>query len=115
MGAKIFAVITVAAITSFIWFNTVKLNEKIDDIICEVKDAEGYDAVLRTKEKYEKYERFISISVSHNDLMNIEDLFAQYEQESLEDSEQRYVTKNRLISALCHLRRLSAINIDSII
>lgn len=115
MGAKIFAIITVAAITSFIWFNTAKLNEKIDDIICEVKDAEGYDAVLSTKEKYERYERFISISVSHNDLMNIEDLFAQYEQESLEDNEQRYVTKNRLISALCHLRRLSTINIDSII
>lgn len=115
MGAKIFAAVTVVTILTFIIYNTVLMNEKIDEIIHGVEAAESYAEIKEVKERFTKYERFISISVSHEDLMSIEDLFAEYEVQMRLISEEREITKNRLISALGHLRRLSAVNIDSII
>ena len=115
MGAKIFAGITMILILTFIIFNTFMMNNRIDEVIDGVERAKSYEEISAVKEKYTEYERFISISVSHEDLMNIEDLFAEYEVEMMIESEDREITKNRLKSALGHLRRLSAVNIDSII
>ncbi len=115
MGAKIFAIITLVMILTSVTLNTKILNERIDEILGDVENHSHYDDVLATKDKYLKYQRFISISVSHKDLMNIEDLFSEYEAEVRLENENKNITKSRLISALKHLKRLSAINIDSII
>lgn len=115
MGAKIFAIATFLAILAFITFNTLAISNRIDEITQAVEASETYDEVIEAKKLYARHEKFISISVSHEDLMSIEDLFAEYEAEAKYEDDNMEITKNRLISALEHLRRLSSVNINSII
>ena len=71
---------------------------------------------LQIREEFGQRKSYISISVNHEDLSNIETIFAemigQLEVGSADDAR---VAKSRLIDALGHLRRLSGVNIDTII
>ena len=115
MGAKIFAVVALAVILVFVGVNTYIVNARIGNIIDEVEASGSYEDAARVREKFMRCERYISITVSHDDLTNIEDLFSEYEAELREDSDDAEITKSRLINALSHLRRLSGINIDSVV
>ena len=115
MGAKIFAVITVISIVMLCIFNTAAVNRRIDEIVAEVEASENGDSSRAAREKYQKYERLISITVSHEDLMLIGDLFAQYESEAAEGSPDAKITKSRLLGAFEHLRRLCNLNVDSVL
>lgn len=115
MGAKIFAVVTLVVIICLACADGAMVTGRIDEIRDDIEAAEDPGEVEAIREKYRRYERLISISVSHEDLMAVEDLMAQYECEIRMGEEGAQVTKSRLISAIAHLKRLSTINIDSII
>ncbi len=115
MGAKIFAVAGLVAILAFVGINTYIVNTRIEEIIEDVRDCQDYQDAAAVRKKFMGYERYINITVSHEDLTVIEDLFSEYEADLLYGSEDAEITKSRLVNALMHLRRLSGINIDSIV
>ena len=121
MKATIFATIALVAVVGCVTANAIALHQKIGEAIEDVTrlDTEDDDALLeaiRIKEKFAEAERFISLTVNHEDLTNIEVGYSElvgYLSEGM--TEEAGVTKSRLLDALTHLRRLSGVNIDSII
>lgn len=85
----------------------------------EINEKNLESAKLEVEKIYEKYqssESFVSLTVNHDDLTHIEDNFAELIGNlSVSDIDSAKVTKNRLLCSLEHLRRLSGINLDSII
>lgn len=123
MKTKILAVVIFAVTVTAVFVNTYFLDKVIKETYTAVESLEisGNDeqATAEAMEIYEGYKRretYISLSVSHSDLTNIDETFAemigQLRVGATEDAE---VTKSRLINVLGHLRRLSGVNIDSII
>ena len=115
MGAKIFAVLTVISIVAVCFFNTKAVNKRIDELTSDIEASESQDDARAIREKYQRYERLISITVSHEDLMTIEDLLAEYESAMEIDPEGAKITKSRLLGAFEHLRRLCNLNVDSVL
>lgn len=115
MKSKIFAVVGLLAIITFIIINDTTVSSRIDEITADIEKCESYEDARVAREKFMRYERYISITVSHGDLTNIEDLLSEYEAQMRDGSDDADITKSRLINALSHLRRLSGINIDSIV
>lgn len=121
MKQKIVAVILMILVIAFVTVNTIvlhtQINKTIDDISGLLLDLEG--AEEKAKEIYSDYmkkEKYMSITVSHDDLTSIEDCFVEMIGFlSVGDVQNATVTKSRLISCLEHLRRLSGFNIDAII
>ena len=65
---------------------------------------------------FQSAEKFISITVSHEDLTNIEEGFAEMIGAArANDEETLIITKSRLIHSLEHLKRLLSINLDGVI
>lgn len=124
MKAKIFAVILMAIILVSVSVNTFVIDKQISNLAKEVEAIEinegdtesAYDKSIKVLEGYKKNETYISLSVNHDDLTNIEDTFSEMLGNlSIGDAGGAEVAKNRLLCALMHLRRLSGINIDAII
>ena len=123
MNEKIFSVILLIAVVFSVFFNTKILTDKIDKIIEETEslnlDDEINIATENAKKIYEKYksaETFMSLTVSHDDLTNIEDCFVEMIASlDVSDVDGAKIAKSRLINSLEHLRRLCGFNIDSII
>ena len=96
-----------------------KLTEKFADRIQETdtEDLEtASESLKRAREDFKKAEQFISITVSHDDLTNIEESFADIIGAAEAGMKVDVITiKSRLEDALRHLGRLSSINFDSII
>lgn len=104
----------VAANGFYLNYITGELYERAEEI-----DPFADGAVARAEELYsfyEKHQKFISITVSHEDLMSIDDEFCTLIAEIVVgDTEGAEITKSRLCGSLRHLKRLSGLNIDSII
>ena len=121
MKTKIFAVSTIIIIIVFVSINNYFLKNEITRIMQGVEsldtDAENAsESALRLQKEFRRSENYISITVSHDDLTNIEDGFAELVGcLTVGDLESAWVVKSRLINSLEHLRRLSGINFDSII
>lgn len=115
MGAKIFSIIALVAILAFIIINTAIVGRAIEETIDEVEACNSYEDAAEARQNFMKYERYINITVSHEDLTSIEDLFSEYEAQMLAQNDDAKITKSRLINALTHLGRLSGVNIDSIL
>lgn len=121
MKQKILAFCLLLAIISFVIANTIilqkttdKMMDKIDQIT--VTDRLAHEQLNKAEKYFKKAERYISLTVSHDDLTNIEDCFAELSGYlSVGDVNGAEVTKCRLISFLSHLRRLIGFNIDAII
>ena len=65
---------------------------------------------------YEKHQRLISITVSHDDLRDIDNEMCELVGAlRVNDADGAEITKSRLCGSLRHLKRLSGLNIDSII
>ncbi len=115
--------VTVLIILAFLIFaNSLYIGKITDGIIDKVEaidtsDPEG--AVAELEELFSDYRRaakIISISVSHDDLTNIEENFADVIGAARAgDSDGLTTVKSRLIDSLGHLRRLSGISLESII
>jgi hypothetical protein len=104
--------------------NTYVIDKKILYFYNELNELKIIDgnieaATLKISKLFEKYrseESYVSLTVNHDDLTNIEDIFAELIGNlSVNDIDGARVTKNRLLRSLEHLRRLSGINLDSVI
>lgn len=121
MKDKIIAIILFVLVVGFVVLNTVILNEQIDTIYqgvsaLDVEDKDATDKAEALFSDFCKKEKYISITVSHDDLTNIEDCFVEMIGHlSINNTEDAKVTKDRLTSFLEHLRRLSGFTIDAII
>ena len=123
MKDKILACIIMVILILGIIINTVLITKGIDKTISSVEDlnilSESYTMLSDAEKVYgsfKKKESFISLTVNHSDLTNIEGLFSEMiGYISVGNTKDAEVTKNRLIDSLEHLRRLSGFNIDSII
>ena len=115
--AAILLIITLLTVV----INSIVLKGIIDEITDEVVKAEEEDAELALKEyseifeKYKKKSSYISLTVNHEDLTDIENSFAEIIGAARGGDIVGVITiKSRLVSALTHLGRLTGINLDSI-
>lgn len=99
--------------------NTLLLGQLITDTRREVvmltpqDSAATVDAVYR---RFQQKERLISLTVSHEDLMSAEAAFAELRGAAEARDEKNFlIIKSRLCDVLSHLRRLSGINLDTIL
>ena len=124
MKEKIIAICLFALVITFVVINTIILDiqiEKMCDAVEAINISENSleDAEYALREIFEEYKRrevFISLTVNHEDLTNIEESFDEIiGYLSVRDADGARVTKNRLVGSLRHLRRLSGLNIDAII
>ena len=121
MKAYIFATIIFSALLTGVIANSVfvgrtaeRLKSEIANLNCT--DIESVKSEFeRIHSDYKKHERFISLTVSHDDLTNIDESFSDISGAIEAKDESLLLTaKSRLEDALSHLRRLSGINPDSI-
>lgn len=121
MKEKILAVVLLVSIIGFSIANMLMLEKQVSRTIDEVDrmsfdDKNAEEKANKIYDDYLKRQKYMSITVSHDDLTNIEDCFVEMiAYLSVADIENAKVTKSRLISYLEHLRRLSGLNIDAII
>lgn len=124
MKIKVFAVVLISLIFTAVILNTVMLtktingfSERISALDISQSDISGAEAdARRAYEEFKKRETFMSLTVNHNDLTAIEELFSEMiGYLSIQDADGASVAKSRLIDALSHLRRLSGVNIDSVV
>lgn len=121
MKEKILAVILFLCVSSFVIVNTIVLNKQINKIKCDLysinpENDDSKEIVENLFNEFTKKERFISLTVSHDDLTNIEDDFVEMiGYLSVKNHNDAKVTKSRLVHSLEHLRRLSSFSIDAII
>ena len=124
MKIKIFAVALISAIIGAVILNTLFLTKTINDFSekvtrLEISDTDIKGAEMNARETYSQFkdrETFMSLTVNHNDLTAIEELFSEMiGYLSIGDGDGARVAKSRLIDALSHLRRLSGVNIDSVV
>ena len=102
--------------------NSVYISKITENFADKIQDTNTEDlkvAAERLKgvrEEFKKAEKFISITVSHDDLTNIEEGFADIIGAAEAGMRVDVITiKSRLEDALRHLGRLSSINFDSVI
>ena len=107
-------VILLVIINSIIVSNSIDaIIEKLKNIPDSVSEKEQYKEVF---DDYIKIQHLFEITVSHDDLTNIESEFYEIMGAvNAEDSESLKIAKSRLIGALTHLKRLCGINADSIL
>ena len=113
-----FAYITLAAVIIFVSLNTFILSKKIDELTLQVDRINGTESATDIEAIYDhfgEWETYFSLTVSHNDLTNTEEIFSEMIGcAKISDSGGIIVTKSRLCDALKHLRRLVGFNIDTI-
>lgn len=107
------------AVTLAVFLNSFFVRRCIDTTVAELEalgdgaDASDYNELL---DRYMKRQSFLALTVNHDDLMNIEDIFFELIGScEAGDDDGVKVSKSRLLGALSHLRRLSGINFDSIL
>ncbi len=122
MKGLIFALTVLFLVLALTVTNSLILRSMIDDTIDSVEKIEIDNAETAKKsfekcyEHFERRERFISLTVSHSDLTDIDECFSEIiGAGNAFDIDNMIRTKNRLINSLEHLRRLSGLNIDSIL
>ena len=119
MKSVIGAYIIVIILILFVILNSVIVSYNIKEVIKMLENvqdtSESGEKYIEIYEDYERRQKYISLTVNHNDLSAIETEFAEI-LGSVEacDYENLTIAKSRLIGALKHLKRLSGINIDSI-
>lgn len=121
MRVKIFAAAVLTVTLGLVAVNTVMLVRGVEDFyeeICEL-DVYGDDALDEARDTYENFGRwaaFVNMTVSHDDLTNIESAFAEMiGMLEVGDRDGAAVAKSRLKDSFRHLRRLVGINFDSVI
>ena len=119
MKSVIFSFIALIAIFTTITMNCFFISRSVDDITNRLEAApthtDTYSVYYEIFEDYIKRQRFIGLTVSHEDLTNIEcEFYEILGAIEAEDEESLIIAKSRLIGALSHLKRLSGINADSI-
>lgn len=121
MRAFVVAVIILFVLIIAVGINDVVLNRIIGDMYYSVSTVDlskgdGADEFFGIYSQYKVYERYISATVNHGDLTNIENDFHEILGcLKVGDTDGAIIAKSRLEGSFCHLRRLLSPNIDSII
>ncbi len=120
MKTVIVSYIILGVVILLVVINSIVISNSIDTILEKLRGIPGASSAKeeyqRAFDDYMAAQRFFGITVSHDDLTNIEGEF--YEiigAAEAGDDESLIIAKNRLIGALTHLRRLCGINADSIL
>lgn len=119
MKAAIISIAVLTVILTAVILNSIFVSKTMNEIAQKLKntpsDTESYADYSEIYDEYMKKQRFISLTVSHDDLTNIESEFNEILGSiEADDKENLIIAKSRLIGSLSHLKRLSGINADSI-
>ena len=114
-----FAYIIFSLLCLAVILNSIAVGKIIDGINREISESQINETVeseyTAIYEKYKTRKLYISLSVDHDDLSNIEDAFTEIIGAAKANDETALLTaKSRLTYYLGHVKRLSGINIDSI-
>ncbi len=105
-------IIFVIANSFILSFNINKVIEKLEDTPNSPNEAQTYIDIY---DDYMRRQKYISLTVNHDDLSTIEtSFFEMLGAIEANDEESLIIAKSRLLGALSHLKRLSGINMDSI-
>lgn len=121
MKEKILSVVLLVIIIAFVTVNTIILSKQIDEIIEKVEglDTSENNANENAEQIYENFmkkQKYMSLTVSHDDMTSIEGCFVEMiGYLAIGDHQNAEVVKYRLKNSLEHLRRLSGFNLDAII
>ena len=124
MKAVIIAYVIIFAVISLVILNSFLVSYNINEVIrllssedTAKEEAEELFAVYdKIYTDYQRRQKFLSISVNHNDLTAIENEFEEILGSAMAgETKNIVIAKSRLLGSLEHLRRLSGINIDSIL
>ncbi|MBP3308663.1 MAG: hypothetical protein J6L90_04390 [Clostridia bacterium] len=120
MKAFIIALITALLVILAVVLNSVFLDISLSVLIDECEAIpEAPEEIERWEALYEsfcRWQRFIALTVSHEDMSNIESDFAEILASArIGDKDTLIIAKSRLVMTLTHLRRLSGVNPDSIL
>ncbi len=119
MKSIVLAVISLSLLVSIVVTNSIIVSKLTDNIRKRLElapnDTESAEIYEEIFEQYMKNQKYIGITVSHEDLTNIEQEFNEILGAiEAKDKEALIISKSRLIGALKHLKRLAEINADSI-
>lgn len=121
MKEKVIAVIIFVSVILFVGVNTCVINKQMKEIGQDVRslDTDSDDACEIADNifgDFLKKEKYLSLTVSHEDLTNIENCFVEMRGYiSIGDTDNAKVVKDRLEHYIEHLRRLSTFTIEAII
>ncbi len=122
MKTHIFAGILLVVMTALVILNSVMIvnaaedyQTKTEDLIVSEHPREDKAKIEALYDDFLKKEKWISLTVSHEDLTNIEGSFAEWiGAAEADDKETAEEMKSRLEDAFRHLGRLAKCNGDSI-
>lgn len=119
MKAAIIAISVLTIVLLSVILNSLFISRGVEQIMEILENApsttDSHDLYSDIFDDYMKKQRFIGLTVSHDDLTNIESEFHEIIGSiEADDEESLIIAKSRLVGALSHLRRLSGINADSI-
>ncbi len=110
----IFSLVAVAANSIYLHLSIEKITEMTVQASVYSENAE--DEYRELHDYYKLHEHIISLTVNHDDLESIDDAYFEIIGAlEIGDTDSAVIAKSRLLGALSHLKRLSGINIDSII
>ena len=97
-------------------FFIIGVTEELIEEIEGIGDVDAVEKLVTVREKFDGIRWIITLSVSHDDILNIEEAFAEAIGAARgADTAELQIAKSRLTDALVHLGRLSGINADSIL
>ena len=116
------AIVLLLCIAVLVTANAIFITRTVDAYTAEIgalPEKENVQVlctdIARLRAEYNTFEVFWSLSVSHDDLMNVRTAFADLEGAAKANDLTAFVqAKSRLTDALRHLGRLSALNFYSV-
>lgn len=119
MKTLIISCVTATLLIVFVFVNSFAVKFNIDKMIDAIErapddcsNAQIYEEIF---EDYKRREKYIALSVSHSDLLGIEDSYAEMLGAiEADDKETLIIEKSRVIKALAHIKRLAGVNFDSV-
>lgn len=120
MKTVITSYVVLAAIIIIVIINSLIISHNIDVILEKLRGAPDTSEAESTYEEifddYIKKQKYLGLTVSHDDLTNIESEFYEILGAArVGDDDALKIAKSRLVGALSHLKRLCGINFDSIL
>ncbi len=116
------AIIILCSIALFVAGNSLYIISTVDEYIADWEATptpenvkELLPKVQAFREEYTRFETYISLTISHEDLMDIRLSIAEMEACAEGDDRQSFLqAKSRLLDTLMHLRRLNGFSLYSL-
>ena len=120
MRSVIWAFIIVFLLITLVLLNSIIISYNIKEVISRLEgtpnEISAADKYLDIRDDFIKIRKYISLTVNHEDISEIDSEFAELSGIlTVGDAEELVIAKSRLINALLHLKRLSGINLESIL